>query len=297
MNRLINARFSRTSRQAALAVALAASSALTVLTTSGDALAASCGAANQRPCKLWERIPSCNPGLVEDFLKGRCVGPKPVATPAAMPDATRARAIADAHVATAGRLRGLAACIAQPARKARFAAAARARDVAAADRLLDECIDAGTLSTLRAVPPAARPHMVATAGRSCGAGAFQTLTIGLIGPSAALIVGAGVEAGFAYDISGCGKRTTRFYVTYGWSVGPAINGGVDLMPMGLSMSPVVQGSSRSIGWVFSGKVVAGSALGAWKDADTGAFDGVSFSIGVGGGADLGSTHRTETRIF
>ena len=32
-----------------------------------------CGRANQRPCKVWERIPSCNKGLVEDFKKGRCV--------------------------------------------------------------------------------------------------------------------------------------------------------------------------------------------------------------------------------
>lgn len=37
------------------------------------AWAASCGGKNQRPCKLWERIPSCNSGLVEDFLKNRCV--------------------------------------------------------------------------------------------------------------------------------------------------------------------------------------------------------------------------------
>jgi hypothetical protein len=39
------------------------------------AQAASCGAANQRPCKIWERIPSCNKGLVEDFLKNRCLTP------------------------------------------------------------------------------------------------------------------------------------------------------------------------------------------------------------------------------
>ena len=37
------------------------------------ASAATCGGKNQRPCKLWERIPSCNKGLVEDFAKGRCV--------------------------------------------------------------------------------------------------------------------------------------------------------------------------------------------------------------------------------
>jgi hypothetical protein len=38
-----------------------------------EAEAAACGAKNQRPCTIFERIPSCDPGLVEDFSKGRCV--------------------------------------------------------------------------------------------------------------------------------------------------------------------------------------------------------------------------------
>lgn len=38
-----------------------------------SAFAASCGAENQRPCTIFERIPSCDKGLVEDFAKGRCV--------------------------------------------------------------------------------------------------------------------------------------------------------------------------------------------------------------------------------
>lgn len=297
MNRLTKTNLSRASRRTTLAVALAASCAITALTTSGDALAAACGAANQRPCKLWERVPSCNKGLAEDFRRGRCVAARPSTVVAASSDTTRARAIIDAHAATAGKLRGIAACIAQPARKARFAAAARSRDVAAANRLLGECIGAANLSALRGVPAAARPHMAATAGRSCGAGGYQMLTIGLIGPSAAVIVGAGAEAGFAFDISGCGGRSTRFYSTHGWSVGLAVNAGVDVMPLGLSMSPVVRGKSRSIGWVHAGKLAAGGAIGAWKDADSGKFDGLSFALGVGGGVNLLSTHRTQTSIY
>lgn len=35
-----------------------------------------CGAEGQRPCKIWERIPSCNKGLREHFKLGMCVGPK-----------------------------------------------------------------------------------------------------------------------------------------------------------------------------------------------------------------------------
>jgi uncharacterized membrane protein len=33
-----------------------------------------CGAEGQRPCKIWERIPSCNKGLYEDFRLKMCVG-------------------------------------------------------------------------------------------------------------------------------------------------------------------------------------------------------------------------------
>ena len=32
-----------------------------------------CGRANQRPCKVWERVPSCNANLKEDFARGLCV--------------------------------------------------------------------------------------------------------------------------------------------------------------------------------------------------------------------------------
>lgn len=35
-----------------------------------------CGREDQRPCRLWERIPSCNKGLKEDFRKDRCVSTK-----------------------------------------------------------------------------------------------------------------------------------------------------------------------------------------------------------------------------
>lgn len=38
-----------------------------------SAAAQSCGAENQRPCKIWERVPSCNAGLVERPIGVRCV--------------------------------------------------------------------------------------------------------------------------------------------------------------------------------------------------------------------------------
>ena len=39
-------------------------------------VAASCGAEGSRPCNVFERIPSCDAGLVENFAKGLCVAKK-----------------------------------------------------------------------------------------------------------------------------------------------------------------------------------------------------------------------------
>ncbi len=35
--------------------------------------AQNCGGENQRPCNVWERVPSCANGLVEDFASGKCI--------------------------------------------------------------------------------------------------------------------------------------------------------------------------------------------------------------------------------
>lgn len=56
-----------------LAALFVASLSVTSLSIGASAIAATCGGGGQKPCKIWERIPSCNNGLVEDFLKNRCV--------------------------------------------------------------------------------------------------------------------------------------------------------------------------------------------------------------------------------
>ena len=52
---------------------VAAAAALGVMLPGTSYAQQKCGAQGQRPCKIWERIPSCNRGLVEDFVKNRCV--------------------------------------------------------------------------------------------------------------------------------------------------------------------------------------------------------------------------------
>lgn len=61
------------------AILIAAVSAIiaviSLASSTTPAEAANCGGVNQRPCTIFERIPSCNKGLVENFAKGRCVRP------------------------------------------------------------------------------------------------------------------------------------------------------------------------------------------------------------------------------
>ncbi len=56
-----------------IASIFAAIAVTVLLGSSSPAEAADCGAKNQRPCTIFERIPSCNDGLYEDFGKGLCL--------------------------------------------------------------------------------------------------------------------------------------------------------------------------------------------------------------------------------
>jgi len=60
-------------RHIVLIAAFAVLAVSALLGSGSPASAASCGANNQRPCTIFERIPSCNKGLYEDFGKGKCL--------------------------------------------------------------------------------------------------------------------------------------------------------------------------------------------------------------------------------
>ena len=59
-----------------LLLALFAAAMTFTLSADAGAQQRKCGAEGQRPCKIWERIPSCNKGLKEHFRLGMCVGPR-----------------------------------------------------------------------------------------------------------------------------------------------------------------------------------------------------------------------------
>lgn len=61
------------SRLTRLLLSLPALGLAVLLATAPAPAMAACGANNQKPCKVWERIPSCDKGLKEDFGQNKCV--------------------------------------------------------------------------------------------------------------------------------------------------------------------------------------------------------------------------------
>lgn len=51
--------------------------AIVICSPEKAAAQSNCGRAGQRPCRIWERVPSCNKGLVENFAKDMCVAKTP----------------------------------------------------------------------------------------------------------------------------------------------------------------------------------------------------------------------------
>ncbi len=54
------------------------------VTSTKACVSKTCGGLNERPCLVWERIPSCNKGLLEDPVKHECVKPADFACDATM---------------------------------------------------------------------------------------------------------------------------------------------------------------------------------------------------------------------
>jgi len=62
------------SRLILLAVMFMTAMAFMLLKPAASFAQRKCGAEGQRPCKIWERLPSCNKGLREHFRLNMCVG-------------------------------------------------------------------------------------------------------------------------------------------------------------------------------------------------------------------------------
>jgi len=227
---------------------------------------AQCGARGQRPCYVWEAIPSCDAGLVENLLAHRCVASGPDGALAANARAV-SRDVADLLIT----LGGYITCF----------------DAKLIERAVQKA-DAAYAKKLQ------RSSCVQRMGAVAAERGWRTLTVGISG-GGAFILGGFVDTGFAFDTAG--RRAPTLYQTKAISIGFQAGGGVGLN-IGLykGSNAVDTRGSDSQGFSFEAGAGTGAGTGIWYDYD-GQLDGVSISAVAGASGKAGSYNRLNTAYF
>lgn len=225
-----------------------------------------CGARGQRPCYVWEAIPSCDSGLVENLLAHRCVSHGADGALAASAKAT-ARDLSDL-LETLG---GYISCF----------------DPKVLERAIRKA-DAAYAQKLQRSPCIQRMGAIA-AERG-----YRTMTVGLSG-GGALILGGFVDTGFAFDTAG--RRAPTLYQTKAVSIGFQAGGGVGLN-IGLykGTNAIDTRGTDTQGFSFEAGAGAGAGTGIWYDYD-GKLDGVSVSAIAGASGKAGAYNRLNTAYY
>jgi hypothetical protein len=246
-----------------------------------------CGRENQRPCKVWERIPSCNPGMVEDFAKGKCVRNRDAELRQL---ASKLIAGAAAHQRTMSKIAG---CMANPARMNRFQTAVKKKDMKTAQSVTNQCVSPAEMASLRAAPQGLAR---APSGKSAQQ-YFNSLSIG-IGAGAMVFIGGDGELGLDIDLDG--KLPPRFYTSGDYAFGLGVNVGADVI-VSVSRDQVVPNVSNNLSVVAAGKYLAGGGIAAvfnygdpLKDD---VFNGFAVNGGAGVGAEIGTIHKSNSRVW
>ncbi len=235
-----------------------------------------CGGVNQRACKIWERVPSCNGGLIE--RKGQCI--KKVDTQAALKSKSKFWAGRTGSQQSA--LAEVYLCMQKGGRADRFASAIQRTEKRQAARLVSECLSRHLKSQLMRGP-------------SGEAAFFKTLTVG-VGGNAVVILGGSVEGGLAIDLTG--RNGPRIYTGSSFG-GGSVQGGLDVI-VGLSRDAMAPGVSKGWGVSTGVKALAGAGVGMAFDygdplvKDTFAGLAVSGGLGAGGGIFVA---RSDARIW
>lgn len=195
----------------------------------------SCGANNQRPCNVWERIPSCNKGLVENFLAHRCVK----GTGSVGGDIkANAKAVLRDSASLLRVLGGYITCF----DKRLLKQAVGRKDPAYAKKLQNSnCVK----------------RMSAVAYSE----GYNTLTVGISG-GGAFIIGGFVDSGFAFDTKGA--REPTFYQTKAITAGLQVGGGVGVnLGMYKGLNKVDARGSDTQGFTFEAGAGVGGGTGVW----------------------------------
>jgi hypothetical protein len=231
-----------------------------------SAASSKCGGVGQRPCFVWEAIPSCNAGLVENLLAHRCVS------------SGSGNALESNASAVATDLRDLLATLGG----------------------YITCFDAALLRGAidRSDPAYAEELQQSSCVRRMGAVAqkhgYRTLTVGISG-GGSFIIGGAIDTGFAFDTAG--KLPPTLYQTKAFSIGLQAGGGVGLN-IGLykGANAVDSKGSDTQGFSFEAGAGAGAGIAIWYDYD-GKLDGVSVSAIAGASGKAGAYNRINTAYY
>ncbi|MEM1031891.1 MAG: hypothetical protein AAF928_19555 [Myxococcota bacterium] len=227
---------------------------------------AACGARGQRPCYVWEALPSCDAGLVENLLAHRC---ETTGRDGAL--LTNARAVARDATDLLVTLGGYLTC---------FDA-----------KLLEGAVRRGDAAYAEKIR---RSSCVQRMGAVAAARGYRTLTVGVSG-GGSFVVGGFVDTGFAFDTAG--ERGPTLYQTKALSIGFQAGGGVGVN-IGLSKGSqrVDPRGSDLQGFALEAGAGAGAGTGIWYDYD-GRLDGMSVSAIAGASGKAGAYNRLTTSYY
>jgi len=250
-----------------------------------------CGGKNQQSCPVLAKGKVCKDGLKRK--KGVCKPDRDTAL------RDQAKIIEDKLEPLLTNLSNLRQCLANSSRKAKLRAAIKGKDAGKAEELVNQCLSDNMRHNLRRKP---QGLAIGTAARSRGGDDdvdnkfFNTLSIG-VGAGVMFVVGGAADAGVVIDLTR--KKHVRIYSSAETAFGAGANIGADLI-VGLGRDPLRRGKYKNIAVVGAGKYLAGGAVAIvfdYGEPSLELFDGIAVSGGAGAGAEIGTIHKSESRIW
>jgi hypothetical protein len=242
-----------------------------------------CGGLNQKACAVLAKGRVCKTGLTKK--RGKCVRKRN--DKAAY--RAQAKTLAEKSKSHLPVLNSVRTCLNQSARKKKFANAVKKRNKTGAAQIASACVSDDTRRQLQARP-------LGVSGGSADK-FFNTLSIG-VGGGGMVIVGGAVDAGIVIDLNR--KWHVRFYTNSESSFGAGANVGLDVI-VGLGRDLLNRGLYRNLAVVAAGKYFAGGGVAVVFDYGNplkeDLFDGFAVSGGAGAGAEIGTIHKSKSRVW
>lgn len=265
-----------------------------------------CGGEGQKPCKLWQHVPSCKPGLVEvaltrckkdqgDIGKNIKEDARDLVNPNANPDCGGIGQQACVTSCDRGLVMhlGRGTCIQSEATLIGMASSVAGEVGPVLGAIGRTLIDCGAENILAQVNMRNDAQAKASAqrliDRNCitvlleeaQRAGYNTVTVGY-GNAAAFIIGGEVEVGIAYDVGF--EYFPSAYSTYGIDLGTQVEATPGALVVSLykgNNQPGPEGfGGDAHGVTWGGKAAVGGGMALWWNYD-GSFAGASAAIGSG----------------